>query len=224
LYDIFYRNKKREIIINYKIISIIDFSIEETTFDSPDIKDIAILCNSNLVSKQTEQGKKNKYSQSFLKPIVITAKKETQIIGVSESWNDSKNKHIKIFANMVVEDEYRQMGIASALFERTLTIIKKDPSIEKIVVHFRDSNKDKLPFYQNLGFTNPIIVGSYKVPPEAKWRMEFAIKSPSTINVTKENSTSNTVSTKTNPQVNRKVETPKSNSKSLLSKLISWIK
>lgn len=74
---------------------------------------------------------------------------------------------------LLIDRKYRKKGLSRLLLDNFLTIIKQNKSINKIYLHFRDSNNFES-FYKHYGFKNHRITGFYSNG-EKKHYMEIII-------------------------------------------------
>lgn len=126
-----------------------------------------------LTNKNTNEYQKilNFYNENFLESLhsfkykekmyyskkrdckIYIIKENQKIIALLESWNSREKKDEIILASILVSIDYRGIGLGQKLFTKFLNEIKEENKYKKLIVHFRESKKEKLiPFYKNLGF------------------------------------------------------------------------
>lgn len=97
--------------------------------------------------------------------IILIAMDGDDVVGICESYISNG---IRLLANAAVAETHRKQGIFKKMWDITINRIPES----KIVVHFRDSNKGQLHFYESLGFSNLQNVGNY-MNGEIKWEMDL---------------------------------------------------
>ena len=106
--------------------------------------------------------KLKQYYNYSRQPIIIVAIKDDNVIGLLQSWKPKLNTGIKdtrLLVTVAVDQQYRSKGYFKQMFNMMLQRAKQS----NIILHFRQSNKNKLqPKYTKMGFKDIEIVGQYK--------------------------------------------------------------
>ncbi len=122
-----------------------------------EINEIFAFYNAYFQSKHTLDITGAIYRSKTLKPIVMLAKKGNEIVGLVEAWNDIQDKSIKILSTVLVAENHKRKKLGSKLINQILSVIKSDPTLQKVIIHFRESNEYQLSkVYAKFGFTEVI--------------------------------------------------------------------
>jgi len=121
------------------------------------------------LSPHSPNFKKTKYTrQDFIGFKAVDA--DDEIIGLVEGW---VNEGVTVFATLCVDDKHRGKGIAKKLFESFLKQVKT----KEVVLHFRDSKKDKLKdLYSKFGFKVSDKKNMFYSNNEKKWEMSLVLE------------------------------------------------
>jgi ribosomal protein S18 acetylase RimI-like enzyme len=127
-------------------------------------KDKAILFkfyNENFPDSQWDQECWNEIFSGSDTDISIGLKLGTRYIGLILGEISEDNSSVIITA-LAIEHAFRRYGYGTILVEKFIEIIFTQTSVNKIILHFRSSKKNKLiKFYAELGFKNYHEVGHY---------------------------------------------------------------
>jgi ribosomal protein S18 acetylase RimI-like enzyme len=158
-----------------------DLQVEKVDLSqNPQILDELVpFYNENFTkSMHSREFKERIYNDPSRNAVVFVIKSGGKIIGMIETWNDSSNPDRKVLATLLTDEKFRGRGVARNLFEKAEEVVSQDPTKKEWVLHFRESNKEKLiPYYTNLGFGNLTESGRYNNG-EIKFEMTKPITTP----------------------------------------------
>jgi len=122
-------------------------------------------------SQHSESYKLSNYINNSIKPIIITIRVETKIIGLFESWLKDDNSGTRKLVTLLVDPKFRGHKFGDRLFFNANEIAHKEQSGSYWILHFRDSNRAFLePYYSRFGFKEICLSGNY-TNGEQKWEM-----------------------------------------------------
>lgn len=147
---------------------------------SPEIKrhrkkQLLAFYNSNFPLSQWSK----KYFNAFLDDknkgamLCFVLEKNGKIVGFILGRTVGKIKKRLNLTTLVVDKKYRGQGLGKILLNTFLEKTKKNKSIKKVYLHFRDSNNLES-FYKHYGFKKHRITGQYSND-EKKHYMEIAL-------------------------------------------------
>jgi len=152
-----------------------NITMENISRTSNYLNEITYLYNNNFKnSPHRKKYKQEMWNDKLRNSIILVLKSNSNIIGFLESWNKQRYPNIQILVSIFIVPEHRRKDNAKLLFNEAKKLIMQNNSINKIIVHFRDSKKETLePFYEKLGFSNLKNVGNYTIKPETKWELSI---------------------------------------------------
>ena len=138
--------------------------------------EITAFYNDNFPNAPRTMAKQlSRYKDSSFK--AATLEQQNRTIGLMET------KRIEdgiLLETLLIDPAYRGRGLGKKFFGELLKTVEIG---ETIVIHFRDSKKEKLEkFYNDLGFGSLSADGNYKNG-EIKWKMVFIKEEPSNDNI-----------------------------------------
>jgi len=111
------------------------------------------------------------YIKNKFREITLIIKHNEQIIELLESWINPKRPNIRMLTTLLVEEEFRNQGLAKLMMRKLFTLTKSERGQYTWKVNFRNSKKEQLiPFYLTFDFKNPSLVGKY-ANGENMWEM-----------------------------------------------------
>jgi ribosomal protein S18 acetylase RimI-like enzyme len=111
--------------------------------------------------------KRNKYDKHNT-VVYIAVSTENEVVGLLESWINEDD--LRVLITLIADEKYRQSSLSEKMFKAFLMDVKSRGE-ERVVVHFRDSNKDNyINGYSKFGFTDLQEIGKYSND-EIMWRM-----------------------------------------------------
>lgn len=117
--------------------------------------------NAGFPKSQWSAKKLNTFFSKGKKGVCFIIKKDGNIKGLVIGKIFEKNKHSMNLSALFVSDELRGMGYAKKLVKMFVEKTFKDTLIERIELHFRDSNNLQS-FYEKFEFGHHEIIGAYK--------------------------------------------------------------
>lgn len=99
--------------------------------------------------------------------------KDRQVIGFILGRKVGNIKPRYNLTTLLVDKRYRGRGFSNVLLNKFLKTIKKNKSVKKVYLHFRDSN-DYKSFYRHYGFSKHRTTGTYSNG-EKKHYMEITL-------------------------------------------------
>jgi|AntRauTorckE6833_2_1112554.scaffolds.fasta_scaffold83320_1 ribosomal protein S18 acetylase RimI-like enzyme len=141
-----------------KIIQITSENMEE------ELSSITSFYNLNFPKAQHRKiFKRHIYSKDCYKALIFIIKSESHVIGLLESWIPEKRPDVRLFATLLVDEEFRNESLAKQMIERLSSEIKSIDEKLPMVVTFREYNKDThVSFYKKFGFKKLILNGKYR--------------------------------------------------------------
>ena len=129
-----------------------------------DIDDVLDFC-SEIFPKSPFSKERKQSIYNSAGAIILIAMDGDNVVGICESY---VSNGVRLLANAAVAKSHRNQGLFKKMWDIAINRIPE----RKIVVHFRDSNKGQLHFYESMGFSNLQNVGNYKNG-EIKWEMDL---------------------------------------------------
>jgi ribosomal protein S18 acetylase RimI-like enzyme len=118
---------------------------------------------------------KKKFNQFFTRnSVFINLAIKGKVAGIICGKRDPRNKKIFLVEALAVSPNYRGKNYGDKLMEELIKKVKKMRTVEKIVLHYRQSKKLSK-YYKRFGFGNLKVIGKYKNR-EKKYQMDLKIK------------------------------------------------
>jgi ribosomal protein S18 acetylase RimI-like enzyme len=101
------------------------------------------------------------FADSSRCPICITIRSEKDFVGFSIARLDRNSDSRMLLSALSVSPQFRGNGYGEKLIKKFFVAALDLPSLKKIRLHFRDSNKQIENFYARFGFQNHEICSEY---------------------------------------------------------------